>query len=100
MASARVWREKREREEAERRELDRRRHRLVKARRERESHRKALLSKLIRTERQASQLRSWLANQESNIARIPDPDLARMMDWAREQLALLDAVLDPSPSRR
>jgi DNA-binding IclR family transcriptional regulator len=58
--------------------------------------RKALLSKLIRTERQAAQLRAWLANQESNTARNPDPDLARMLDWAREQLASLDSVLDPA----
>ena len=95
IAAARVWREKRELEEAERREIDRRRG-LAKARRERESHRKALLSKLIRTERQAAQLRAWLANQESNIAQIADPDIARMTDWARAQLALLDTVLDPS----
>lgn len=94
ITAARVWREKRELEEAECRELNRRRG-LVKARRERESHRKALLSKLIRTERQAAQLRAWLANQESNMARNPDPDLARMLDWAREQLASLDSVLDP-----
>lgn len=94
IAAARVWRERREVEEAERQELNRRRG-LAKARRERESHRKALLSKLIRTERRAAQLRAWLANQESNMPPNPDPDLARMLDWAREQLASLDSVLDP-----
>ncbi len=94
IAAARMWREKREREETERGEFDRRRG-LAKARRERESNRKALLSKLVRTERQAAQLRTWLASQEHNIAQTPDPGVARMMDWAREQLALLDAVLNP-----
>lgn len=94
IVATRLRREARERDEAERKELDRRRG-LAKARRERKSNRKALLNKLIRTERQAAQLRAWLASQESNTASTIDPNLTRMMDWAREQLAALAAVLDP-----
>jgi hypothetical protein len=78
----------------ERHELGRRR-RIAKARLERESARKALLSKLIRTERQVVQLRAWIETQEARIVTRPDPALDRMLRWARAQLAALEAVLDP-----
>jgi hypothetical protein len=45
--------------------------------------------------RLSAQLRAWLTNQESNTRQIADPYLVRLIEWAREQLASLDAVLDP-----
>jgi hypothetical protein len=82
----------------ERRELGRRRG-LAMARGERESQRKVLLGKLIRTEHRADQLRRWIAGQQSRIAAMPDADLAwmltRMLEWARAELAELEAIVDP-----
>src|SRR5262249_21987168 len=68
-------------------ELERRRG-LANARRERESERKALLGKLMRTERHAAQLRDWLARHEQRVTLVaaPDPDLSRMIGWARDRL--------------
>jgi hypothetical protein len=88
-------REAREREEAERQELARR-HSLAKARRERESNRKSLLSKLIRTERQVAQLREWISTYERHPKEGSHPDLDRMLSWARDRLSVLEATLDPS----
>jgi hypothetical protein len=96
IVGSRLRREARERADAERRELERRRG-LAKARRERESERKALLGKLMRAERQAAQLRDWMARYEE--VAVPgaaaDVDLSRMIGWARDRLATLEAVLDP-----
>lgn len=94
IVASRLRREARERDEAERMELARRRD-LAKARRERE--RKALLGKLMRTERQAAQLRDWIARHEENVVQGvgPDADLSRMFGWARDRLATLEAVLEP-----
>lgn len=69
-----------------------RRH-LAKMRRERETERRAYLSKLIRTDRRATQLRAWIDGQADSG--ISDPVIARMFEWAREQLAALDAVAFP-----
>jgi hypothetical protein len=78
----------------ERRELGRRRG-LAMARGERESQRKVLLGKLIRTEHRADQLRRWIAGQQPRIAAMPDPELTRMLEWARAELAALEAIVDP-----
>jgi len=95
IVAGRHRREAREREEAERQELVRR-HGLAKARRERESSRKSLLSKLTRTERQAAQLREWISTYEQRAKERSYPDLDRMLCWARDRLSAFEAVLDPS----
>lgn len=92
-----VWiklrREAEEEAQAERREIERRRG-LVKARLEREGKRNRLLHKLIRTEREVQQLREWIARYEQSALPSPDPDLNRMIDWARNRLATLKVPLD------
>jgi hypothetical protein len=59
----RLRREAQERADAEHKELELR-HELAMARSKRESERKWLLQMLIRTERQAAQLRNWIARHE------------------------------------
>jgi hypothetical protein len=92
IAADRLRREDRERAEAEHAELARR-HDLAKARRERESNRKALLSKLIRSEREAAQLRNWISVYGPHAKGYPA--LNRMVDWARSKLEALEQILDP-----
>jgi hypothetical protein len=92
IVATRVWREKREKDEAIRRELDRRRA-LSKARREREKARLSLLNQLLRTERRAIQLREWIGALKPAH---DDPDLARMLTWAKGQLATLESILNPA----
>jgi hypothetical protein len=94
IAAHKHHREARERAEAERQELARRRG-LAKARRERESNRRVLLSKLIRAERQAKQIRSWISACEQHTTEGVESDLGRMIGWARNQLEALEAILDP-----
>lgn len=94
LATIKLRREERERAEAEYNELERRRG-LAKARREREGQRKRLLNRLIRTKRQAAQLREWISGHEQAALSKTDANLSRMMDWARAQLATLEASLDP-----
>ena len=53
------------------------------------------LSKLIRTERQAAQLREWILTYERYAKEGSYPDLDRMLCWARDRLSVLDAILDP-----
>lgn len=94
LAKIKLHREQRERAEAVHKELDRRRG-LAKARREREAERRRILSRLIRTERQADQLRDWLSKHEHRFIAVPDTDLGRMITWTRDQLATLEDSLDP-----
>ncbi len=94
IAAAKHRREQNERAEAERQELARRRG-LVKARRDRESNRKSLISKLMRTERQAAQLRDWISSYERRSRAEPNAELLRMMGWARDRLSSLEAIIDP-----
>lgn len=91
IATARIRREKQERVEAERRELERR-HALAKARRERESERKRLLSRFIRAKRRIAQLSEWIHAYETTA----DSDLERMVEWARSELTTLETKLDPN----
>jgi hypothetical protein len=94
IAAAKHRRQENERAEAERQELARRRA-LAKGRRERESNRKSLISKLMRTERQAAQLREWISDYERHSRAEPNADLERMMGWARYRLSSLEAIIDP-----
>jgi hypothetical protein len=93
LATARLRREEQNRAAAAYRELERRRG-LAKARGNRERSRKALLMKLIRTERQADQLRKWIASKKPILAETSDPDLSRMIQWADDELAALEAFID------
>ena len=93
IVTVRLRREKQERIETERRELERRRG-LAKARRERENERKRLLNKLIRSKRQVAQLYEWIGSYEPMAAR--HSEVGRMMRWARGQLSALETSLDPS----
>lgn len=93
IANIRVRREKQERAEAERRELERR-HDLAKARRQRESDRKQLLGSFIRTRRRADQLRDWIAFYEPMAP--TTGDLRRMIAWAHSELSALETSLEPS----
>lgn len=94
IVAAKHRRQENERAEAERQELARRRG-LAKARRDRESNRKSLISKLMRTERQAAQLREWISAYERHSRAEPNAELERMLGWARDRLSSLEAIIDP-----
>jgi hypothetical protein len=94
IVAKRHHREEYQRAEAERNELERRRC-LARARLKRESERRGLLNKVIRTEQRAGRLREWIERQHQNIVMTQDPDLNRMIKWARSELVKLEAILDP-----
>jgi hypothetical protein len=75
-----------------------RRRGLAAARRTREADRRLLLRKLVRTERQADELRGWIARQTADV-RISS-EMLRMVDWAKAQLVRLEDFLDPSSLSR
>jgi hypothetical protein len=74
------------------RELARRRA-LAAARLTRESERTELLQRLVRMEREADQLRGWAAHRQAEVS--ASPEMQRMVDWAKAELAGLEAFLDP-----
>ncbi|MEW6644121.1 MAG: hypothetical protein AB1586_26680 [Pseudomonadota bacterium] len=76
------------------RELARRR-RLASARLDRERERQSLVAKLAFTQHRATQLRAWIGAFEGQGAVARSPELTRMLDWARGQLEMLDAEIDP-----
>jgi hypothetical protein len=86
IVAKRHQREQYQRAEAERNELERRRC-LARARLKRESERRGLLNKVIRTEQRAGRLRDWIERQDQSITMMQDPDLNRMIKWARSELA-------------
>jgi len=94
IVTLKLRREADERAEAEQNELERRRG-LSKARRERESQRKRLIHKIIRTEREVAQLREWISTYGKGVTSTNDADLIRMVDWAQERLAALQENLNP-----
>jgi hypothetical protein len=82
------------------------RHRaLAAARLTRESERTELLRKLVRMEREAEQLRGWIAQRQADRLRgwtahrqaevSASSEIQRMVDWAKAELAGLEAFLDP-----
>src|SRR5690349_851654 len=73
-----------------------RRRKLASARQERERERSTLLIGLIRTERRAKQLQQWIEAHDLFEMAGPNPELKRMLDWARAQLDVLNAVLEPA----
>jgi hypothetical protein len=74
-------------------ELARRRG-LAAARRTRETERTLLLRKLVRMERQASQLRGWIAQRKADVR--VSPEMQRMLDWATAELVEIEGFLDLS----
>jgi hypothetical protein len=74
-------------------ELARRRG-LAAARRTRETERSLLLRKLFRMERQAGHLRKWIAQWEADVE--VSPEMRRMVDWVKAELAGLEEFLSPS----
>lgn len=89
----RIQREARQKAEAERRELVRR-HGLIKARTEREEARTSLLTKLMQTGKQASELRGWLADFERKSQLHSETDVTRLISWVHDQLSKLETALD------
>jgi len=74
-------------------ELTRRRG-LAAARRTREAERTLLLRKLVRMERQADQLRGWIAQRKADVG--ASSEMQRMVDWVKAELAGLEEFLNPS----
>jgi hypothetical protein len=82
-----------------------RRRALAAARLTRENERTELLRKLVRMEREAEQLRGWIAQRQADQLRgwtahrqaevSASPEIQRMVDWAKAELAGLEAFLDP-----
>jgi hypothetical protein len=78
-------------------ELARRRG-LAAARRTRETERTLLLRKLVRMERQADQLRGWIAQRKADVG--ASSEMQRMVDWVKAELVGLEEFLDPSKLSR
>ena len=74
------------------RELARRRA-LAASRLTRDNERTELLRKLVRMEREAEQLRCWITHRHAEAS--ASPEIARMIDWVKAELAGLEAFLDP-----
>jgi hypothetical protein len=82
-----------------------RRRALAAARLTRENERTELLRKLVRMEREAEQLRGWIAQRQADQMRgwtahrqaevSASPKIQRMVDWAKAELVGLEAFLDP-----
>jgi hypothetical protein len=70
-----------------------RRRALAASRLTRDNERTELLRKLVRMEREAEQLRCWIAHQQAEVS--ASPEIPRMVDWAKAELAGLEAFLDP-----
>ena len=89
LASDKAKREKREEDERTRAELSRRRD-LAKKRKQREETRIAYLKELVGLQREAADIRTWLAT----VPAVPEADqtteLTRMIHWARARLASLE----------
>ena len=64
------------------------------ARRTREAERTLLLRKLVRMERQADQLRGWIAQRKADVG--ASSEMQRMVDWVKAELVGLEEFLDPS----
>lgn len=69
------------------------RRQLARLRHDRERERRALLIKVMKAGHRAAQLRMWL-DDKTDLGR-SDPMIGRMLEWARQQLAELEAAADP-----
>jgi hypothetical protein len=75
-----------------------RRRALAAARQTREAERTSLLRKLVRMERQVDQLSGWVAQREADVE--TSPEIQRMVDWVKAELAGLEEFFDPSKLSR
>jgi hypothetical protein len=73
-----------------------RRRKLASARQERERERRTLLIHLIRTEHRARQLQQWIEVHDLFEITGSNPELKRMLDWARTQLDAFNASIEPA----
>lgn len=89
LAHNRTERERREEEARQRAEFTRRRE-LAKQRKEREQARVDYLRKLVKLQREAADIRSWLASLPAHASAETSTELGRMLIWARERLAHLE----------
>lgn len=89
LAHNKTERERREDEEQQRAELARRRG-LAKQRKEREQARVDYLRKLVKLQREAADIRSWLASLPAHVSADSTTELGRMLLWARERLDKLE----------
>ena len=72
-----------------------RRRTLLSARQNRETERTSLLAKLIETERKATELREWVALQESRGG-ARSPEMQRLLDWAKANLSDMEQFPVPA----
>jgi hypothetical protein len=89
LAQEKTERERREEEGRERAELARR-HDLAKKRREREERRIAYLRELVQLQREAGDIKRWLASLPDGVMADSLTELGRMVLWARERLGDLE----------
>lgn len=89
LASEKARREKREEDERQWAELSRRRD-LAKKRKLREETRVAYLRELVELQREAADIRTWLATVPDTIEDGQATELTRMIHWARARLAFLE----------
>jgi hypothetical protein len=78
-------------------ELARRRG-LAAARQARDTERTLLLRKLVRMERQAVQLRDWIAQRDADVE--ASPETQRMVTWVKAELVEIEEFLDPTKLSR
>ncbi|MFA5957671.1 MAG: hypothetical protein WC811_13960 [Hyphomicrobium sp.] len=90
LANEKTERERREEDERQRGELARRRD-LAKKRNEREERRITHLRGLVQLQREATDIKNWLASLPDTAAADIPTDLGRMIHWATARLADLEA---------
>lgn len=90
LAYEKTERERREEEARQRAEFARRRE-LARKRREREEQRIAYLRELVQLQREAANIRIWLATLPEGVTADSSTELGRMVLWAKERLADLEA---------
>lgn len=76
-------------------DLDRRRLRAAR-RTAREREREELLDALLHAERRHDELARWVTKSEQALQALQDPDLARMLKWARLELRRLKQQTHPA----
>jgi len=90
LANEKTEREQREEQERQYAELNRRRD-LAKKRKEREEKRITYLRELVQLQREAADIKSWLASLPETATADTADDLGRMIQWATARLADLEA---------
>lgn len=89
LANEKAQREEREERERQWAEMSRRRD-LAKRRKDREQKRIEYLRGLVELQREAADIRAWLASLPADKKENEATDLGRMLAWASERLSMLD----------